>query len=157
MNLPETNATDDSDALSPARYAAIVEAWLIPGLGYLLLKRRGLAAVIFLCVGGLVVAGYAMRGQVYSMRDGDLFEFMGYLAEIGSGAFYFLARLLERHGVDTALVAGVYGTRFLAMAGLLNFLCVLDAWAIPRAEKAGRSPPLESASAAPCFTSSSSR
>lgn len=130
-----TNITSDSDTLSPARYAAIVAAWLVPGLGHLLLKRRGRAAIIFLCVGGLAVAGYAMRGQVYSMRGGDMFAFMGHLAEIGSGAFYFLARLLEPHGADTARVAGVYGTRFLAMAGLLNFLCVLDAWGIARAEK----------------------
>ncbi|HEV2224504.1 MAG TPA: DUF6677 family protein [Candidatus Acidoferrales bacterium] len=132
--MSETNITSDSDALSPARYAAIFAAWLVPGLGHLLLKRRGRAAVIFLCVGGLAVAGYAMRGQVYSMRGGDMFESMGYLAEIGSGAFYFLARLFEPHGADTALVAGVYGTRFLAIAGLLNFLCVLDAWGIARPE-----------------------
>ena len=130
-----TNIISDSDTSSPARYAAIVAAWLVPGLGHLLLKHRGRAAIIFLCVGGLAVAGYAMRGQVYSMRGGDMFGLMGHLAEIGLGVFYFLAHLLEPHGANTALVAGVYGTRFLAMAGLLNFLCVLDAWGIARAEK----------------------
>ena len=133
--VSRTNITSDPDALSPAGYAAIVAAWLVPGLGHLLLKRWGRAAIIFLCVGGLAVAGYAMRGQVYSMRGGDMFGFMGHLAEIGSGVFYFFARLLEPHGANTALVAGVYGTRFLAIAGLLNFLCVLDAWGIARAEK----------------------
>lgn len=133
--MSETNISSDSDALSPARYVAIVAAWLVPGLGHPLLKRWGRAAAIFLCVSGLAVAGYAMRGQVYSMRGGDMFGFMGYLAEIGSGAFYFLARLFERHGADTARVVGVYGTRFLAIAGLLNFLCVLDTWAIAQKEK----------------------
>ena len=133
--MSETNITSDSDALSPTRYAVMVAAWLAPGLGHLLLKRWGRAAISFLCVGGLAVAGYAMRGQVYSMRGGDIFGFMGYLAEIGSGTFYFLARLFEPSGANTALVTGVYGTRFLAMAGLLNFLCVLDAWGIARAEK----------------------
>lgn len=135
MNSPKAKITSDSDALSPAGYAAIIAAWLVPGLGHLLLKRWGRAAVIFLCVGGLAVAGYAMRGQVYSMRGGDMFEFMGYLSEIGSGAFYFLARLFGQHGANTALVTGIYGTRFLAMAGLLNFLCVLDVWGIARAQK----------------------
>ena len=76
-----------------------------------------------------------MRGQVYSMHGGGMFGVMGCLAEIGSGAFYFLARLVEPHGANTALVSGVYGTRFLAMAGLLNFLCVLDAWGIACAGK----------------------
>lgn len=134
-DMSETNIISDSDAMSPAAYAAIFAAWLVPGLGHLLLKRWGRAAIIFLCVGGLAVAGYAMRGQVYSMRGKDMFGFMGYLAEIGSGAFYFLARLLEPHGANTALVTGVYGTRFLAMAGLLNFLCVLDVCAIAQKEK----------------------
>lgn len=133
--MSETNITSDPDASSPARFAAIVAAWLVPGLGHLLLKRWARAAIIFLCVGGLAVAGYAMRGQVYSIRGGDMFDFMGYLAEVGSGAFYFLARPFGQHGADTALVAGVYGTRFLAIAGLLNFLCVLDVWAIAQKEK----------------------
>jgi len=133
--MSETNITSDSDAVSPAGYAAIAAAWIVPGLGHFLLKRQGRAAVIFLCVGGLAVAGYAMRGQVYSMRGGDMFGFMGHLAEIGGGIFYFLARFLEPHGADTARVAGVYGTRFLAMAGLLNFLCVLDVWGIAREKK----------------------
>ncbi|HLJ40484.1 MAG TPA: DUF6677 family protein [Candidatus Acidoferrales bacterium] len=133
--MSETNATSDSGAVSPLAYAAIIAAWLVPGLGYLLLKRWGRAAVIFFCVGGLAVAGYAMRGQVYLMRGGDMFRFMGYLAEIGSGTFYFLARPFGQHGADTALVTGVYGTRFLAIAGLLNFLCVLDVWGIARPGK----------------------
>ncbi|MHB8412447.1 MAG: DUF6677 family protein [Candidatus Acidiferrales bacterium] len=135
MNLPETNATLDSAAVSPLTYAAIFAAWIVPGLGHLLLKRWGQAAIIFLCVGDLAVAGYAMRGQVYSMRSGDMFGFMGHLAEIGTGAFYFLARVFEPAGPDTARVAGDFGTRFLAIAGLLNFLCVLDVWAIARKEK----------------------
>ena len=134
MNLREANATFDSRAVSPPAYAAVFAAWLVPGFGHLLLKRRGRAAIIFLCVGGLAVAGYAMRGEIYSMRGGDMFEFMGYLAEIGSGALYFLARLFGRHVANTALVAGIFGTRFLAMAGLLNFLCVLDAWGLARGE-----------------------
>ena len=133
--MPETNATLDSDAVAPLAYAAIAAAWLVPGLGHLLLKRWGRAAIIFLCVGGMAVAGYAMRGQVYSMRFGDMFGFLGHLAEIGTGAFYFLARVFEPRGPDTAHLVGDFGTRFLAIAGLLNFLCVLDAWAIARKEK----------------------
>lgn len=139
--MPETKATvDAANAFSPSGYAAIVAAWIVPGLGHFLLKRRGCAAIIFLCVGGLVIAGYAMRGQVYSMRAGDLLGFMTHLAEIGTGVFYFLARFFEPHGANTARAVGDVGTRLLAIAGLLNFLCVLDAWGIARrkAESEGR-------------------
>lgn len=133
--MSETNITSDSDALAPAGYAAIFAAWIVPGFGHLLLKRWGRGAIIFLCVGGLAVAGYAMRGQIYSMRSGDMFGFLGHFAEIGSGVFYFLARIFEPRGAETAQVAGIYGTRFLATAGLLNFLCMLDVWGIARTEK----------------------
>jgi len=130
--LNQVNATLNSDAVSPLAYAAIFAAWIVPGLGHLLLKRWSRAAIIFLCVGGMAVAGYAMGGHAYSIRGADMFVWMGHVAEIGAGAFYFLARFFEPAGPDTARVVGDYGTRFLVTAGLLNFLCVLDVWGIAR-------------------------
>lgn len=110
-------------------------AWLVPGLGYLLLKRWERAAVLFFCVASLAVLGFAMRGRVYSPRGEDFFGLLGFIAEVGAGAIYFLARVFEPRGADLARVAGDFGTRFLALAGLLNFLCVLDVWHIARAGK----------------------
>lgn len=135
MDLNATNATLKTESVSPVSYAAVMAAWIVPGLGHLLLRRWQRAAIIFFCVGALAVSGYAMRGQVYSLRGSNMLAVLGHLAEIGTGAFYFLARVFEPRGADTARVTGDFGTRFLVIAGLLNFLCILDAWEIARERK----------------------
>lgn len=133
--MNETNSTPDSLLTLPRDYLLSLAAWLVPGIGHLFLKQWGRAAVFFVCVGGLAVTGYALRGHVYSPQGEDIFGLLGYLAQIGAGGFYFLARLFEPHGSDVARTAGDFGTRFLAAAGLVNFLCILDVWEIAHHRK----------------------
>jgi len=116
-------------------WLASVAAWFLPGFGHLLLRRWGRAAIIFICVAGLAFAGYKMGAHVYPIGAGDIFALLNHLAEIGTGALYFLARVLEPSGADTARVVGDVGTRFLDIAGLLNFLCAADAFLIARKAK----------------------
>jgi hypothetical protein len=119
----------------PAAWLAAAGAWFLPGFGHLLLRRWGRAAIIFVCVAGMAAAGYKMRGRVYSMHSEDIFGMLNHFAEIGTGAFYFLAPVFEPAGADTARVIGDLGTRFLDIAGLLNFLCATDALLIARKSK----------------------
>lgn len=116
-------------------WAATVGGWFIPGLGHLLLRKWARAGIIFVCVSTMALAGYKMRGQVYGLRSDDVFAILNHLAEIGSGAFYFFAPFFEPAGADTARAVGDLGTRFLDIAGLLNFLCVADAYLIARKVK----------------------
>jgi hypothetical protein len=112
--------------------AAIVVAiagWAVPGLGHLLVRRWGRAVFFFLAVGGLAMAGYGMRGEVFTPRS-DGFGVLGFLADACSGAFYFLPRLLEAAGPDISRAAGDYGTRFVAAAGVVNLLAIVDACGI---------------------------
>ena len=44
--------------------------------------------------------------------------------------FYFLAHSINPLGPDVARAAGDYGTRLIATAGVLNLLCVLEAFQI---------------------------
>jgi hypothetical protein len=101
-------------------------------LGHLLLRRWSKAAVYFLCVGGLACAGLAMRGGVFSPGAEDLFDRLGFFADLGAGAFYFLAHQIQTAGPDIAHATGDYGTRLFAAAGMLNFLTVLEAFDIGR-------------------------
>jgi hypothetical protein len=105
-------------------------AWGVPGLGHLLLRRWGKALVYFLAVGALVLAGVLMRGNVFHSGGADAFETLGFLADVGSGAFYFLAPRIGAAGPDVSHAAGDYGTRLIAAAGVLNMLCVLEAFEI---------------------------
>jgi hypothetical protein len=114
-----------------AGYAALagLAGWAVPGLGHLLLKRWLRATVYFLCVSALAAAGIALRGNVFTANAADPFEFLGFLANLGTGAFYVVARSLDG-APDVSRAAGDYGTRFLATAGVLNLLCAIEAYEI---------------------------
>lgn len=102
-------------------------AWLVPGLGHLLLRRRGRALVFFLVVGGLAVTGFLLRGNIFSFHGADAFDLAGFAADASSGAFCFIGHLMEKAGPDVSRAAGDDGTRFIAAAGVANLLCILDA------------------------------
>jgi len=113
-----------------------VAGWLVPGLGHALMKMWGRAAACFLTVGILVILGAGMRGNVFSSRGNDAFDGLGYLADLGTGTLYLVAKSLETNGADVSHAGGDYGTRFLATAGVLNLLAALHAYEAARGRKA---------------------
>ena len=112
--------------------AAAIAGWIIPGLGHLLLRQWSKAAVYFLCVGGIACAGLAMRGGVFNSGAQELFDRLGFFADLGAGVFYFLAHQIQAAGPDVAHATGDYGTRLFATAGMLNLLTVLEAFDLGR-------------------------
>src|SRR5579863_8736241 len=82
---PHTNRT-------PAIAATIgVAGWIVPGLGHALQKMWGRALACFFAVGVLVVIGSGMRGNLFQSADADAFGRLGYIADVGTGSFYWLA------------------------------------------------------------------
>ena len=110
--------------------------WLLPGLGHAILKMWGRAAACFLTVGLLVAFGAGMRGNIFRANGNDAFDTLGYVADIGAGSFYLVARSLENGGADVSHADGDYGTRLLAAAGVLNLLAALHAYEAARGRKA---------------------
>lgn len=110
--------------------AAAIAGWIVPGLGHLLLRRWSKAVVYFICVGGLALAGLAMRGGVFASGAEDMFDRLGFFADLGAGGFYFLAHSFQTAGSDVAHATGDYGTRMFATAGMINLLTVLEAYEI---------------------------
>jgi hypothetical protein len=134
--VTETPLTEKTAKLNLAIAGCIaLGAWLVPGLGHLCLRRWGRALVFFAVVGGLAAMGYLMRGEVYAPHSSDAFGTLGFLADAGAGVFYVLPRLLGYAGPDLSRAAGSYGTRFIAAAGIVNLLGVLDAIAIARGRR----------------------
>jgi hypothetical protein len=131
----ETNPSKENLTESPPKQISIapfiaIMAWIVPGLGHLLLRRWGRAAVFFAAIGGLAITGYLLRGNVFPPHSGDGFTTLGFLADASSGVFYALAHFFERSGPDVSRAAGDYGTRFIAAAGVVNLISICDAYEI---------------------------
>src|SRR6266851_9048324 len=122
-------ATTSMSVVAPA------VAWLIPGAGHLIQKRwiRG-----FLLMGSVVtmfVLGLLMQGRVYQPNGGDILDILGFVGDVGAGGLYIVTRVQGwGHGAIAHATAD-YGTKFLIVAGLLNFICAADAYHIAIGKK----------------------
>ena len=132
-----TQAAPERDQKREATAVAIgIAGWLVPGLGHALQKMWGRAIACFLTIAALVAIGAGMRGNLFTSEGGDAFATLGYLADLGAGSFYFVARSIEINGADVSRSEGDYGTRFLATAGVLNLVAALHAYEAARGRKA---------------------
>ncbi|HXX16274.1 MAG TPA: DUF6677 family protein [Candidatus Eremiobacteraceae bacterium] len=139
--VPEGNEAAPANAAErmPPEARALglaVAGWLLPGLGHALQRMWGRALVVFFTVGILVMVGASMRGNLFTSNGNDAFDTLGYIADLGAGSFYFVARSMEVRGADVSHAEGDYGTRFLATAGVLNLLAALHAYEAARGRKA---------------------
>jgi hypothetical protein len=123
-----------------ARWAPMVAlAWLIPGGGHLVLKRRTRGLLLFGCVLVSFVLGLMLRGALFSPQTGDLFTTLiycgGFLGNLMSGAFYLVTVMMGYAQPDMAGHVHDYGTKFLVAAGLMNVLAMVDVYDIMAEKK----------------------
>jgi len=113
-------------------------AWLVPGLGHVAQGR-----VIKGLIGGLAIiamfaTGAYIGGHIYSVPDtseGLLSSLFG-LCDVGTGLVYLAARMggfALSEQPQRAL--SEYGSIFIMVAGLLNFILALDAFDISAGRK----------------------
>ena len=109
--------------------------WLIPGAGHLIQKRwiRGLLLMASIVL--MFLIGLAMEGRVYQLNSGDILDILGFVGDVGAGGLYIVTRALDAgHGAISHATAD-YGTKFIIVAGLLNFICAADAYHIAIGKK----------------------
>ncbi len=119
-------------------------AWFIPGAGYLLLQRWGRALMMGGAVWLCFFLGLAMGGHMFDLSTGQgsstLLQVPPMIANLGTGALYIVSWLLGSGFADdpqqAARATYEYGNTFLLIAGLLNYLTMLDAFDVA----AGRKP-----------------
>lgn len=128
---------DDSPTFHPA---AGIAAWVFPGLGHLVRgeRRRGrliMFGVLFLVLGGLLVGGV----DCVDRKQDRLW----FLAQSVCGPLTFIADAVNQHYVqklpDEARFNSIalnkpneMGTLFVALAGLMNLVVIMDALFSPR-------------------------
>jgi hypothetical protein len=112
-----------------------VAAWLVPGLGHLLLRRRWRALILFISIITMFVLGLAMQGQFFSTGSASLLQTLGYYGELCVGLAMPGARFFGYSGGDPFFVSSDFGTAYLVAAGMLNVLAVLDSYDIAMGRK----------------------
>src|SRR6266566_1724580 len=110
-------------------------AWLIPGAGHLVQKRWIRGALLMASITTMFVLGLLMQGRVYRPNGGDILDILGFVGDIGAGGLYIVSRAMDLgHGVVAHATAD-YGTKYIIVAGLLNFIAVADAYHIAIGKK----------------------
>ncbi len=83
----------------------------------------------------MFVLGLLMQGRIYQPNGGDILDILGFVGDVGAGGLYIVTRVQGwGHGAISHATAD-YGTKFLIVAGLLNFICAADAYHIAIGKK----------------------
>jgi hypothetical protein len=109
--------------------------WLIPGLGHLLLGKWVRGLILSTCVLLMFLLGIGMSGKLYDTAFEQPLHVFALLADLGVGLLYFVAQHL---GLGAGVITDTtydYGTTYLWVSGLLNYLIVLDAFDIAQGRK----------------------
>src|SRR5271165_3522098 len=116
-------------------YIAPLAAWLLPGLGHLIQRRYGRGLLLMLAIFVMFFAGLGMQGKVYSFNTGDLLDILGFIGDLGAGALYFIARMMNWGVGNIHRAVADYGTKYIVVAGLLNVIAAVDAYHIAIGKK----------------------
>ncbi len=110
-------------------------SWAVPGLGHLWLRRRSKGLIFLVALTLMFVIGLALHGRIFPFTLSDPLVGLAAVANLGAGAVYFLANAFGFGLGNVRAVTYEYGNTFLIVAGLLNFLVVLDAYDIALGRK----------------------
>ena len=112
-----------------------VAAWMVPGLGHLLLGRKWRAVILFSAIVTMFLMGIAMQGEFFTTGSGSYLQTLGYFGELCVGLAMPAARFFGYAGGNPLFISADFGTAYLVAAGMLNALSVLDTYDIAMSRK----------------------
>jgi hypothetical protein len=104
--------------------------WLIPGAGHLIQKRWIRGLLLMASIVTMFVLGLLMQGRIYHPNGGDILDILGFVGDVGAGGLYIVTRAMDWGQGAIAHATADYGTKYIIVAGLLNFISVADAYHI---------------------------
>jgi len=119
----------------PATLGICAGGWLIPGLSHILLGKWIRGAIFAVSVLAMFVMGLAMHGRLYDLMIEEPLEIFAFIANLGVGLPYLVAEKLQIGAGAMTSVTYDYGSTYLWVAGLLNYLIILDAFDIAQGRK----------------------
>jgi hypothetical protein len=135
------STTAKAKAAEPVRSAssmAIIApaiGWLIPGAGHLIQRRWIRGVLLLISIGALFVLGLMMQGHIYKANGGDILDILGFIGDLGAGGMYIATLAMNGGQGAIAFAIADYGTKFMIVAGLLNFIAIADAYHIAIGKK----------------------
>ena len=112
--------------------------WLVPGLGHLLQGKWGRALLLGGGVWACFILGFVMGGHLFEY-DGSLLRIPPMIGNLGTGLLYIVPWFMGIGFTEDVRMAALptyeFGWTFLIVAGLLNYLAMLDAFDIAAGRK----------------------
>jgi hypothetical protein len=127
--IGQAQATSVMSVVAPA------VGWLIPGAGHMIQRRWIRGLLLFVSIATLFVLGLAMQGRIYKANGGDILDILGFVGDVGAGGLYIVTLAMDWGQGAIAFATADYGTKFMIVAGLLNFIAVADAYHIAIGKK----------------------
>jgi len=118
-----------------------VAAWAVPGLGHLLQGKWARALLLGGAVWVMFFVGLAFGGHLFRVGSNDqgfsaILQLLPMSANFGAGLLYIGCWLTNAGFAEQAQrISYEYGNTFLLVAGLLNYLAMLDAFDIAAGRK----------------------
>jgi hypothetical protein len=134
------NSTTDKTRATPEPVSVMsvlapAVGWLIPGAGHMMQKRWIRGGLLFVSIVTLFLLGLGMQGRIYKANGGDILEILGFIGNVGAGGLYIVTTAMDWGQGAIQFATADYGTKFMIVAGLLNFIAVADAYHIAIGKK----------------------
>lgn len=130
--MEETRTSTEKSG--PEAWLAGGLAWAIPGAGHFYQGHTVRGLLIGAAILAMYLVGWLLGGHLYGLHNVAETGFLAYVfgfCDLGTGLLYLLSLLANIAVSDQAqLATSEYGDRFLMVAGLLNYLSMLDAFDI---------------------------
>jgi hypothetical protein len=140
----ERMGAEDAEHAPGRAWVVGLVAWFVPGVGHLMVNRWGRALLMGGAVWLCFFLGMAMGGRLNALASfkplsSFLISLFPVIGNFGTGALYIVSWILDYGFAEdvqkAALVTHEYGYIFLLIAGLLNYLNMLDAFDIAAGRK----------------------
>ena len=132
----KSTAVERARAAEPGMLVLLcLAAWAVPGAGHLWMGRRQKGLVFLLALPAMFVIGLLLQGRIFPFDWSEPLVGLAAVANVGVGAPWLLARMVDAGAGTVTASSYEYGNCFLIVAGLLNFLVILDAFDIGMGRK----------------------
>ena len=134
------NSTTDKTKATPEPVSVMsvlapAVGWLIPGAGHMMQKRWIRGGLLFVSIVTLFLLGLGMQGRIYKANGGEILDILGFIGDVGAGGLYIVTTAMDWGQGAIQFATADYGTKFMIVAGLLNFIAVADAYHIAVGKK----------------------